>query len=74
MIEKMERETGLEPATSSLGSWHSTTELLPLACVFRYLTVQQRLSRIRGTSIPSRKSIPTMESDRKMDSKTDTRL
>ena len=26
---KMERETGLEPATSSLGSWHSTTELLP---------------------------------------------
>jgi hypothetical protein len=28
--EEMERETGLEPATSSLGSWHSTTELLPL--------------------------------------------
>src|ERR1700730_3253986 len=27
----MERETGVEPATSSLGSWHSTTELLPLA-------------------------------------------
>ena len=26
----MERETGLEPATSSLGSWHSTAELLPL--------------------------------------------
>src|ERR1700681_399255 len=25
----MERETGAEPATSSLGSWHSTTELLP---------------------------------------------
>ena len=25
----MERETGIEPATSSLGSWHSTTELLP---------------------------------------------
>ena len=23
VIEKMERETGLEPATSSLGSWHS---------------------------------------------------
>ena len=30
VIEKMERETGLEPVTSSLGSWHSTTELLPL--------------------------------------------
>ena len=25
-----ERETGFEPATSSLGSWHSTAELLPL--------------------------------------------
>jgi len=24
VIENMERETGLEPATSSLGSWHST--------------------------------------------------
>jgi hypothetical protein len=29
VIEKMERETGFEPATSSLGSWHSTAELLP---------------------------------------------
>jgi hypothetical protein len=34
VIEKMERETGLEPVTSSLGSWHSTTELLPLAFSF----------------------------------------
>jgi hypothetical protein len=30
----MERETGFEPATSSLGSWHSTTELLPQPFVF----------------------------------------
>ncbi len=30
MIENMERETGIEPATSSLGSWRSTAELLPL--------------------------------------------
>ena len=29
-FERMERETGIEPATSSLGSWHSTAELLPL--------------------------------------------
>ena len=29
-IETEERETGIEPATSSLGSWHSTAELLPL--------------------------------------------
>jgi hypothetical protein len=28
--EGLERETGFEPATSSLGSWHSTPELLPL--------------------------------------------
>ena len=27
----MERETGIEPVTSSLGSWRSTAELLPLA-------------------------------------------
>ena len=33
VIEKMERETGFEPATSSLGSWHSTAELLPLSFV-----------------------------------------
>ena len=32
-LENMERETGFEPATSSLGSWHSTTELLPLAAI-----------------------------------------
>jgi hypothetical protein len=27
-----------------LGSWHSTTELLPPACVFRYLTAFKGLS------------------------------
>jgi hypothetical protein len=43
VIEKMERETGFEPATSSLGSWHSTTELLPLA--FFYLPVFKGRSR-----------------------------
>ena len=32
----MERETGIEPATSSLGSWHSTAELLPLAMLPTY--------------------------------------
>jgi hypothetical protein len=30
LVESMERETGIEPATSSLGSWRSTAELLPL--------------------------------------------
>src|SRR5579863_7284179 len=40
----MERETGLEPATSSLGSWHSTTELLPLSAI-SYLAESVRLPR-----------------------------
>src|ERR1700722_11606756 len=31
--ELVERATGVEPATSSLGSWHSTTELRPLSGV-----------------------------------------
>src|SRR3954471_22545587 len=31
--ERLERETGIEPATSSLGSSRSTAELLPLAVV-----------------------------------------
>ena len=30
---RMERETGIEPVTSSLGSWRSTAELLPLTTV-----------------------------------------
>jgi hypothetical protein len=37
LAESKERETGIEPATSSLGSWHSTAELLPLADQFSYL-------------------------------------
>ena len=35
--ESLEREMGLEPTTFSLGSWHSTTELLPLSLVSNYL-------------------------------------
>jgi hypothetical protein len=30
VAKRLERATGVEPATSSLGSWHSTTELRPL--------------------------------------------
>ena len=41
VIEKMERETGFEPATSSLGSWHSTTELLPRSCFLRVVYFQE---------------------------------
>jgi hypothetical protein len=32
-LRTMERETGIEPATSSLGSWRSTAELLPLDAI-----------------------------------------
>jgi hypothetical protein len=42
--EDLERETGFEPATSTLARSHSTAELLPL-CVFDYKqrqTLQQR--------------------------------
>ena len=35
---KMERETGFEPATSTLARLHSTTELFPLSLIiFDYL-------------------------------------
>jgi hypothetical protein len=40
---ELERETGVEPATSSLGSWHSTTELLPPRR-FDYAAERGRLS------------------------------
>jgi hypothetical protein len=33
--KKNERETGLEPATSTLARWRSTTELFPLYLQFR---------------------------------------
>ena len=32
--KKLERETGFEPATSTLARSHSTAELLPLVCSF----------------------------------------
>ena len=57
VIEKMERETGFEPATSSLGSWHSTTELLPPALLFFYLPVLKGLMPLYRESIPSIVSI-----------------
>jgi hypothetical protein len=33
VIENMERETGIEPATNSLEGCDSTTELLPLSAI-----------------------------------------
>jgi hypothetical protein len=44
MSGSLERETGFEPATSSLGSWHSTPELLPLQRM-RFKGCLEELSR-----------------------------
>jgi hypothetical protein len=43
----MERATGVEPATSSLGSWHSTTELHPLLAESRFGPADCQLNRSR---------------------------
>ncbi len=48
---------GFEPTTSSLGSWHSTTELLPLRSAFNYLPERKGLNRPRRQSIQSMLSI-----------------
>ncbi|SRR6266568_1897166 len=51
----LERETGIEPATSSLGSWRSTAELLPL-------TDEQNLDytycELSGNHLPTASAIP----------------
>src|SRR6266480_2190318 len=62
VIEKMERETGFEPATSSLGSWHSTTELLPHSAFKSPLTQATAISnpeRIRNIWPPVQNSLPS---------------
>ena len=41
----MERETGFEPATSTLARSHSTTELFPLAEPLKYHTPRSGSSR-----------------------------
>ena len=61
-FEKLERETGLEPATSSLGSWHSTTELLPHSsdftissrCLFVDTVYKIPCSEASSTSAPTK--------------------
>jgi hypothetical protein len=47
----LERETGFEPATSSLGSWHSTTELLPLNWHFKYSKINRLRARPKSDSL-----------------------
>ena len=51
----LKRETGIEPATSSLGSWHSTAELLPLNCwilQFIYISSQSLVITVNQTTRP----------------------
>ena len=49
----VERETGIEPATSSLGSWRSTAELLPPVVDFKL-----RSLALRGISPAGSRSAP----------------
>ncbi len=58
----MERETGIEPATSSLGSWRSTAELLPLTSKAQKLT----LRRATQNTIRLTKKIPPNATLRKV--------
>ena len=44
--EIVERATGVEPATSSLGSWHSTTELRPPAVKSRVAASECQIGKV----------------------------
>jgi hypothetical protein len=53
-VKYLERETGFEPATSTLARSHSTTELLPLGSsdYKQANTSQQRWARLNSASSP----------------------
>src|SRR5579872_6801130 len=72
-LNSMERETGVEPATSTLARSHSTTELLPLGTVQTNYSQKTALgakclsefsftreSSLRGCSLP-RQTFPSQE-------------
>ena len=44
----MERETGFEPATSTLARWHSTAELLPQTAREDYPSTRPVSSKVRA--------------------------
>ena len=65
----MERETGIEPVTSSLGSWRSTAELLPLNFVrVPFQAIQNNGSRERVPAFTAGKILTT--GDREVTGKT----
>ena len=51
LLKWMERETGIEPVTSSLGSWRSTAELLPPNASYSIQAAQLRKTTILFHSI-----------------------
>ena len=73
MLETMERETGIEPVTSSLGSWRSTSELLPPCYKIYYLAFFSSIYATFGVSIQSTKSAVSLWYDWKVDSKSDSK-
>ncbi len=68
-FEQLERETGFEPATSTLARSHSTTELLPLDFMSINEGVPEEQTRRRGgipliakcamSGRPGRRSMPS---------------
>ncbi len=58
MIGTEKRATGLEPATSSLGSWHSTTELRPLRIIVCPSIQQSRESNLEKEKPRPRPTLP----------------
>ena len=56
----MERETGIEPATSILGSWRSTAELLPLS-VLIMSGLPDSCQSLRSRKVPLKWGLPVTE-------------
>jgi hypothetical protein len=50
----VERETGIEPVASSLGSWRSTAELLPLRLRQSIIALEFRISPATVTNLPQK--------------------
>ncbi len=65
LLTTLERETGIEPATSSLGSWHSTAELLPLASVGLVILEQKPPREEDLKTSKDEKRLPDAATDRR---------
>ena len=68
-----ERATGVEPATSSLGSWHSTTELRPHIAIKIFIPPNcdgDLLQRLRTGDVQLGPSIKQRDSENRFHSHT----